>query len=108
MTYFKYLDCISEASDDDWLGVVGNLQKKRKKWARMLMILRKQGGDSRISGTFFKAVVQVVLIFGYETWVLTPHMVRMMRGFQHRVARWLTGKQPRQPSDGEWDYPTLG
>ena len=58
-------------------------------------------------GTFFKAVVKVVLIFGYEIWVLTPHMIRTMRGFQHRVARWMMGKQPWQLPGGGWDHPPL-
>ena len=31
-----------------------------------------------------------------------------MRGFQHRVARWLTGKQPRQLLDGGWESLLLG
>ena len=39
---------------------------------------------------FFKAVVHVVLLFGSETWVLTPRMEQAMSSFQHRVARHIT------------------
>ena len=78
MTAFNYLGCISAASGDYRLEVVGNLRKERKKCVRMLRILRKEEAYARMSGTFFKDVVEVVLIFGYETWVLTPHMVWMM------------------------------
>ena len=28
--------------------------------------------------------------------VVTPHVERMLGGFHHRVARWLTGKQPQR------------
>ena len=31
-----------------------------------------------MSGTFFKAVVQQVLLFGAETWVLTPRIERAL------------------------------
>ena len=53
-------------------------------------------------GKFFKAVTQAVLLFGAETWVLTPNMERALSSFQHRVARRLTGRQPRIRGDGSW------
>ena len=33
-----------------------------------------EGASPRVSGMFFKAVVQAVLLFGSEKWVMTPHM----------------------------------
>ena len=35
---------------------------------------------------FLKAVVQAVLLFGSDIWVLTPRMERALGNFQHRVA----------------------
>ena len=49
----------------------------------------------------------MVLIYGSDTWVLTPHMQRVLGGFHHRVARRLTGRQPRKGRDGGWVYPPL-
>ena len=60
-----------------------------------------------MSGTLFKAVVQAVLLFGSETWVLSPCMGRTLGGFQHWVVRLLTGKQPWRLTDGRWEYPPL-
>ena len=37
----------------------------------------------RVSGNFFKAVVQVVFLFGAERWVLTPRMERALDIFHH-------------------------
>ena len=34
----------------------------------------REGVNPRALGMFYKAVVQAVLIFGVETWVMTPHM----------------------------------
>ena len=46
----------------------------------------KEVVKSKGVGIFFKVVVQAVLLFGVETWVMTPHMGRYLGGFQHRVA----------------------
>ena len=39
-----------------------------------------QQGGGRVSGVFFKAVVQSVLLFGAKTWVVTPRMGRVLGG----------------------------
>ena len=41
----------------------------------MTRILSREGERPRVFGFFFKSVVQSVLLFGVETWVLTPCMV---------------------------------
>ena len=60
-----------------------------------------------MSGNFYKAVAQAVLILGAETWVLTQRMEKALDIFQSRVAMSLTGKHPRQRTNGSWYYPPL-
>ena len=62
----------------------------------MTRILSWEGVDPKVSGLFFKAVVQALLLFGTEMWVPTPGMERDLRSFQHRVARRLTERHLRQ------------
>ena len=57
-----------------------------------------------MSGNLYKSVAQAVLLFGADTWVLTQRMEKALDSFKSRVARRLTGKQPRQRTDGSWDY----
>ena len=38
----------------------------------MLRILGRKEAGVRALGTFFKAMVQAVLLFGFDTWVMTP------------------------------------
>ena len=95
------------AGDDDWPAVAGNLAKARKSWGRLQEILRREGATPRISGEIFKAVVQQVLMFGAETWVVTPKMERALSGFLQRAARRLTERQARREKDGDWHYPSL-
>ena len=84
------------AGENNWPAVAVNLRKAQKIWTRMTRILGWEGAYPRISGLFSKVVVQAVLIFGSETWVLTPCMERSLGRFQHRLARHITGRQPRR------------
>ena len=44
-----------------------------------------------MSGIFYKAVAQAVLLFGADMWVLTLSMERALDSFQNRVVRRITG-----------------
>ena len=44
----------------------------------------REGATARISGVFFKSVVQQVLLFGAETRVVTPQMEKALIGFPTR------------------------
>ena len=85
--WFTYLGRVMTTGDDDWPAVAGNLAKARKSWGRMQGILRREGSTTRISENFFKAVVQQVLLFGAETWLVTPKMERALSAFLHGTAR---------------------
>ena len=104
---FKYPGRIMTEGDDDWPAVAGNLGKTRKSWGRMQRILSREGANKRVSGNLFKAVVQQVLLFGADTWVVLPIMERALNYFIHGSARRITGRQPRRGWDGKWFYPSL-
>ena len=81
--------------------------KSRKSWGRLSRILRREGADKRVSGNFFKAVVQAILLLGAETWVLTPRIERALESFMHEAVRRITGKQTQRGGGGQWNYPPL-
>ena len=101
---FRYLGRVLTAGDDDWVAVIGNLGKARKSWGRLSRVLDREGADPKVSGNFYKAVAEAVLLFGAETWFITQRMEKALGSFWSRVARRLTGKQPRRKKDGSWDY----
>ena len=107
VTFFKYLERVLTAVDDNCPSVVGNIWKAKKRWGRLEWILGREGANPRVSGLFFKAVVKAVLLFGLETWVLTPHMGRALGNFQHGVAIPTTGRQSKSQEEGGWGYPPL-
>ena len=70
--YFKYLEIFLSAVDYDWPAVIRNLTKARSVWRIMMRILSREGVRLRVSRFFFKSVVQSVLLFDVEMWVVTP------------------------------------
>ena len=87
--------------------MVRKLRRCRQKWERLTRILSREGADARTSGQIYLAVMKLVLIYGSDTWVLIPCMKGVLGGFHHRVARRLTGRQPRKGWYRVWVYPPL-
>ena len=50
-------------------------------WKRTTRILIREGAEMRVSTFLLKYMVQVVLLFDAETWVVTPRMGRVLGGF---------------------------
>ena len=107
VTSFKYLGRVLKAEDDNWPAVVRNLWCTRQKWVWRTRVLIRKGAYTRTLGQIYLAVVQSVLLYGSETWVLTPLIQRVLGGFHHRVSQRLKGWQPHKGRDGGWVYPPL-
>ena len=65
-------------SDYDFTEVIGNLQKARRSWARLLRVMQQDGTDVRKLGKLYLSIVNIVVIFGLETGVTTPHIERVL------------------------------
>ena len=57
---------------------------------------------------FYVAVVQEVLLFGSETWVLKPQLDKALEGFHHQVVLWMAGMGPKRQQYGTWLYTPIG
>ena len=73
----------------------------------MSRILIREGAYPKVSGHFFKAVVQAVLIFGADMSVVTPRMELSLNIFHQRVTIRITERQTRRRGDRSLDYPPL-
>ena len=67
MTSSKYLGWEILATENDWSEVLRNLAQAKTVWSRMPRILSREVATPRVSGLFFKAVIQAVLLFRAET-----------------------------------------
>ena len=50
--------------------MVHNIRKVQKKWAQFSWILGREGADACMLGMFILAVVQAVLLYGLENFVI--------------------------------------
>ena len=104
---FKYMVRVLTAVYDNWAAVISNLMKLQKRWVKFSCILGKEVANVQVYGLFYKAMVQSVLIYRSEMWVLMPQMVRTLGNFHHRVARNLIRWKLRQQANKGWFYPPL-
>ena len=58
----------------------------------------------RVAGMYYQAVIASVLLYGSESWVVSPTVLRELEGFHVEAARRLTGMRPRKV-EGKWVYP---
>jgi hypothetical protein len=104
---FRYLGRILTANNSDWPAIQKNLVKARSKWALISHPLTKTGVSPRYVSYFYKAIVQLVLLYGSESWVLTTPMLNVLNGFQHRIARRISGLMATREDDKTWHYPPI-
>jgi hypothetical protein len=69
---FKYLGRLLAYDNSNTQAMQANLRKARKSWGRVSCILRAENASPKVCGVFYKATVQAVLLFGSETWKLSP------------------------------------
>jgi hypothetical protein len=69
---FKYLGWLIAYNDTNTQAMQSNLRRARGCWAWISHGLRAENSDARMCGMFYKVPVQVVLLYGSETWNLSP------------------------------------
>jgi hypothetical protein len=104
---FKYLGRLLAYDDNDAQAVRGNLKKTRGVWARRSRTIRAENASPRACGIFYKATVRLILLFGSETWNLSPVSLKCLEGFHLRAAWRMAGKRPKKSPDCTWTYPNL-
>ena len=84
---FKYLGRLMERSDDYCPSVLRNIRKASQLWGRNGKLLWREGEDPAVSAEFYCVVVQAVLLFGSETWVLKEKMMQRLEGVHVSLLR---------------------
>jgi hypothetical protein len=102
---FKYLGRLLAYNNNDAQAVRGNLKKARAVWLRLSCTIRSENESPYACGIFYKATVQSILLFGSETWNLSPLGLKLLEGFHIKAAWRMAGKRPMKLPDGTWTYP---
>ncbi len=88
---FEYLGRLIAYDDANNQAMRLNLRKERGCWTQILRVLRAENATARTCGMFYKATVQAVLLYGNETWNLSPMSVKRLEGFHIRAAWRMSG-----------------
>ena len=91
-----------ERSYKNWPSVMRNIMKSRHVWGRLGKLLRREGEEPTVSEKFYREVVQAVLLFGAETWVLTETMMQWLEGAHVILLRQVTRKHATWWRNGYW------
>ena len=102
VSLFCYLGQALLSTNDYLPAVECNIRRAQGKWGRLGKILGKKGADKRTAGRFFVVEVQVVLLFGFKTWVLTPCLEKVLQGSHHQAARQMAGMGSRRQRYKLW------
>ena len=71
-------------------------------------ILAQDDATPQVSGMFYKAIIQTVLLFSSETWVVTPSLLLQLESFHHAAAWQIAGKRATlDVRTGVWKWPPL-
>ena len=72
-------------------------------WGMVARVLERMGETVQARGAMYKAVAQSVLLYGSKIWMLTREMLKVLSGFHHWAARWITGMTTNRWAGREGD-----
>ena len=96
VTTFQYMGRPLDQTVDDWTDVRRNIMRARSVWGILGTLLRQCGEEPRVSEIFYRMVVQAILLYGSETWVLSASMENRVEGTHTEFLRLITGKRSRR------------
>lgn len=103
---FLYLGRWIFDSDDDTETINRQLRKTKIRWMKLSKILKRHDANPRIMGSFYQAIIQAVLLYGSESWVISNNNLKKLRSFHHRCARHMVGYHIRlDPTTNTWEHP---
>jgi hypothetical protein len=103
---FKYLGCLMSQNDDDIQAIRTQIRKARSSWARIGQVLRSENVSPSVAARFYQAIIQAILLYGSELWVISWTAMARLEGF-HICATYKMAKKnrPKRGPNREWIYP---
>ena len=49
-------------------------------WGRLGTLIQREGAYPKVMESFYRAVVQAIILYGSETWVLLESMAKIIEG----------------------------
>ena len=67
--------------------------------------MKREGADAVCMAKIYLAVVQAVLLYGADSWVVSDRNMKRLQSFHRRALRYMTGTHIKKDGDGTWEYP---
>ena len=68
-------------------------------------MMRQEGEDKRVSELLYREVIQVILMFGSESWALSEEMMRAMDSTHVGLLHQIMGNRLRRKAKYSWETP---
>ena len=91
--------------DDDTKCILGQIQKARGRWNGIAKILKREGANATCMARFYLAVIQALLLYGSESWVISKRNMDRLNSFHKRAVRHMTGQHIQKLGNNNWEYP---
>ena len=75
---FPYLGRTVAYNNSDWAGLYHNLRKAQRRWGIVGKVVTKTGTTVQSQGILYKEIVQLVLLYGGDSWVVTGAMLKIL------------------------------
>jgi hypothetical protein len=103
---FKYLGHLLAQDNDNIQAIFAQLQKAHATWARAGQVLHNENVSPHVATTFYKVVVQAILLCGSKTWVLSRMALTRLEGFHICAAYRMAKMHKQKQGPGRiWIYP---
>ena len=98
---------MAKNNNSDNVEFYSNLRKAQRRWGMLAKVLGEMVSSMKSQSMMYKALVQTVLLYGSEIWVVTDTMMTVLEGFHHRIARCVLGITARWGNGGEWEWASV-
>ena len=90
---FTYLVRTIVYNNRKWEGLYQNMRNVQRRWGMVSGVLVKIGETVRVGAMLYKALVQVVLLYGSEIWVKKEAMMKVKEGLYYHITWRVVGIQ---------------
>lgn len=102
---FTYLGRVLQENDQDEEAIRARIRLATTAWRNISRVLHREGADIKVKSTFYRTIIQAVLLYGSESWTLTRTYRKMVDRFHKSAARRMAGVYPIEITEGEWTWP---
>jgi hypothetical protein len=101
----KYLGHLMSQDDYDIQAIPAQMRKARATWTRNEQVLHSKNVLPFVAARFYQAIIQAILLYGSESWVISrTAMVRLERFHTRAAYRIAKKNKPKSGPNREWMY----